>query len=193
MPDYILLMHDDADADDAAWTPYLDGLRRRGLDRNTLVVVHGDHGEAFEQHPGNIGHTFFIYDENVRVPLIFALPGATPRQVRVTGVTSLIDVTPTVLDLLGLPASAEHQGVSALRPGARTSLFFTDYSLGWLGLRDGCHKYLYEIGSRRSKLFDVCRDPDERTDVSPDEAGRVARYRDRVERWAAAQRERVKG
>jgi arylsulfatase A-like enzyme len=153
------------------------------------VIVHGDHGEAFEQHPGNAGHTFFIYDENVRVPLMIAVPGATPRQVRVRAVTSLVDVVPTMLDLLGLPPSAQHQGVSALQPGSRAALFFTDYSLGWLGLRDGCRKYLYEIGSARSKLFDVCRDPEETIDLSELDQVRVSRYRDRVERWAAAQKD----
>jgi lipoteichoic acid synthase len=173
----------------------LEGLHARNLDRTTLVIVYGDHGEAFEQHPGNIGHTFFIYDENVRVPLMIAVPGATLQQVRVPAVTSLIDVMPTILDLLGLPPSPGQQGVSALRPGARLSLFFTDYSLGWLGLRDGCRKYLYEIGSGRSKLFDVCRDPDETHDMSmsADESTRVAGYRARVERWASATKSSLEG
>ena len=62
----------------------LDGLRERGLDRRTLVVVFGDHGEAFGQHPGNFGHTQFIYEENVRVPLIVAglTDDASARRVR---------------------------------------------------------------------------------------------------------------
>ena len=179
---YLNALHDG----DAALGTLFDGLRARGLDRNTMVIVYGDHGEGFGQHPGNAGHTFFIFDENVRVPLLIALPGVTPHQARVAAVTSLIDVVPTMLDLLGLPASGQHQGVSALQPGARMSLFFTDYSLGWLGLRDGCRKYLYEIGSGRSKLFDVCRDPDELNDASALDAARVAHYRERVERWAAA-------
>ena len=99
-----------------------------------------------------------------------------------------MDVWPTMLDLLGLPPSAEHQGVSALRPGTRMSLFFTDYSLGWLGLRDGCRKYMYEIGSGRSKLFDVCRDQDEMSDTSAADSTRVSKYRRHVEQWAAAQK-----
>ena len=70
------------------------------------------------------------------------------------------------------------------------ALFFTDYSLGWLGLVDGCWKYLYEIDSRRSRLFDVCADPDEIQDRSsfPD---RTSAYRAHLERWAAAQRAAV--
>jgi lipoteichoic acid synthase len=68
---------------DAALGTLLKGLRDRGLDRETLIVAYGDHGEAFGQHPGNSGHTLFIYDENIRVPLIIAAPGAIREQVRI--------------------------------------------------------------------------------------------------------------
>ena len=49
--------------------------------------------------------------------------------------------------------------VRLLRPEPRMALFFTDYSIGWLGLADGCWKYLFEMDSNRSRLFDVCGDP----------------------------------
>src|SRR5687767_15399180 len=42
---------------DAALGKFLDGLKSRGLDTNTIFVIHGDHGEAFGQHEGNYGHT----------------------------------------------------------------------------------------------------------------------------------------
>jgi hypothetical protein len=71
-----------------------------------------------------------------------------------------------------------------LAPGARMSLFFTDYSMGWLGLRDGCWKYQLETSSRRSRLFDVCRDPGEQNDLAPAETERVNAYRGRIESWA---------
>jgi sulfatase-like protein len=164
----------------------LDGLRGRGLDSQTLIVVFGDHGEAFGQHDGNYGHSIFIYEENVRVPLVIAQPGATP--LKVGRVASVIDIAPTILDLIGLPAAPRHEGTSLLEPRGRMALFFTDYTLGWLGLRDGCWKFLYEVESRRSRLFDVCADPAETADRSRSEPARVAAYRDRVERWSAAQR-----
>ena len=171
----------------------VDGLRARRLYNHTIFVVFGDHGEAFEQHPGNAGHTFFVYDENIHVPLLIAVPGVTDQQLRSPGVASLIDVAPTVLDALGLPLSPQHQGSSLLRPGRRMALFLTDYSLGWLGLRDGCFKYMFEIDAARSKLFDVCRDPREAADMSASglERARVERYRDRVQQWSAAVRRSV--
>jgi hypothetical protein len=63
------------------------------------------------------------------------------------------------------------------------ALFFTDYSIGWLGLRDACWKYIYDMDSRRSKLFDVCVDPGERDDKSRAQPERVRIYRSNLEQW----------
>jgi hypothetical protein len=177
---------------DAALGEFLNGLRSRKLDDRTLFVVHADHGEAFGQHPDNFAHSLFIYDENIRVPYLIAAPGLLSAHVRATHVASVIDTTPTVLDLLGYPAAVDHQGSSLLGPGTRPAFFFTDYSLGWLGLRDSCWKYLYEVDSDRSKLFDVCNDPDEKRDRSPEFEARVQVYRGQAQRWAAAQQAAVR-
>jgi Sulfatase len=176
---------------DATLGMLVDGLRRRGLLENTLFVVFGDHGEAFGEHSGNFAHTLFIQEENVRIPLVIAAPGAIKKPVRVSRIASVIDVAPTVLDLLGLPAQALHQGASLLPADSRIALFYTDYSIGWLGLADGCWKYLYEIDSRRSRLFDVCADPGETVDRASEHQGRVVAYRDRVIAWAGAQKELI--
>jgi arylsulfatase A-like enzyme len=171
---------------DRALARLLDGLRRRGLDRSTMLVVVGDHGEAFGQHPNNAGHTLFIYDENVRVPFVVALPWLIHEQTRLPIVASLIDVGVTIRDLVGDDAaSTGEDGRSILAPGGRMALFFTDYARGWLGLRDGCWKYLFETDASRSKLFDVCADPGETRDRAADEAARVDAYRDRLLAWAS--------
>jgi len=176
---------------DAALGELFSGLRARKLDGRTLIVVQGDHGEAFGQHPDNFAHSMFIYDENIRVPYLIAAPGLITDHVRSAGVASVIDTPPTILDLLGYPVPAQHQGRSLLRSETRPAFFYTDYSLGWLGLRDSCWKYLYEIDSDRSKLFDVCSDPDEVRNRSGDFEARAHEYRVRVQRWASAQRDAV--
>jgi hypothetical protein len=177
---------------DTALGALVDGLQARHLDGNTVFIVFGDHGEAFGEHPGNFAHTLFIHEENVRVPFVIAAPGAIRTPVRVMSrIASVIDAGPTVLDLLGLPAQDAHQGASLLRPEPRMALFYTDYSIGWLGLADGCWKYLYELDSRRSRLFDLCADPEETRDRVADEPERVTFYRDRVVAWAAAQKDLV--
>ena len=172
---------------DAALGALLNGIRSRGLDRKTLLVVYGDHAEAFGQHEGNAGHTLFLYEENVRVPLILAMPGIQERGLRVRRTASLIDTALTILDLLGLAVPAGFQGHSLLQPGNRMALFFTDYSLGFLGLRDGCWKYIYELDSRRSKLFDLCADSGERNDLSTQFPQKVKAYTRILQEWIAAQ------
>ncbi len=176
---------------DAAFGALVGGLRERGLLENTLFVVFGDHGEAFGEHPGNFAHTLFIHEENVRIPLVIAAPGGIEKPLRVSTIASVIDIAPTLLDLLGLPPQSLHQGASLLPAESRMALFYTDYSLGWLGLVDGCWKYLYEIDSRRSRLFDVCADPGEKVDRAAEHNDRVSAYRERVIAWAGAQKDLV--
>jgi glucan phosphoethanolaminetransferase (alkaline phosphatase superfamily) len=172
---------------DQALGSLLDGLRARHLGDRTLVILFGDHGEAFNQHAGNYGHSLFIYEENIRVPLVVSMPGLASGM-RVRRTASVIDITPTILDLLGLPAAPRHEGASLLVPRDRMALFYTDYSIGWLGLRDGCWKFIHEVESKRSRLYDVCVDPEEIVDRSGGDPTLVEAYRDRLERWSAAQR-----
>ena len=77
-------------------------LEHDGLLANTLVVLVSDHGEEFLEH-GQVMHGLAQYEESVRVPFLLWGPGV-PRDVRVPESVSLVDVMPTVLDLLGMPA-----------------------------------------------------------------------------------------
>lgn len=165
----------------------LAGLRSRGLDTSTVVVVVGDHGEAFGQHEGNYGHTLEVYEENVRVPMMFAVPGVAPQ--RISRIASLIDLAPTILELSGMRAPRQYQGTSLLDPAERMALFFTDYSLGLIGARDGCAKIVYEISSRRARTFDVCADPSEQRAAT---VPSVELYTQRLTNWVSAQVARVR-
>ena len=71
------------------------------------------------------------------------------------------------------------------------ALFYTDYSRGLLGLRDGRWKYICELDSGRSKLFDLTSDADETKDLAARHPERVKAYRRHLQRWAAAQRDLV--
>ena len=178
---------------DESMAALINGLRARGLEERTMFVIFGDHGEAFGQHDGNFGHSLFLYDENIRVPYLIAAPGLIKDSLPVTSPISLIDTAPTVLDLLGIGAPVDYQGLSALQPRSTTALFYTDYSLTFMGLRDGRWKYLYEMESGRSKLFDIVADADETTDLASIHLDRVETYRARVREWASAQKALIKG
>jgi len=173
---------------DAVLGEFLEGLKARRLFKETLFIIFGDHGEAFGQHTGNFGHTLFIYEENVRVPYLIVAPELIRKQTRVSRTASLIDTAPTILDLLGLQIPSDYQGSSLLQQSRRMALFLTDYSLGFLGLRDGRWKFIYELESGRAKLFNLSIDPDETKNLASGEPGTVEAYRTRLQRWAAAQR-----
>jgi hypothetical protein len=173
---------------DASLGTLMEGLRTRGLDQKTLWIVMGDHGEAFGQHEGNYGHTFQLYEENVHVPFLVAAPGLIARQIRSLQVVSLIDAAPTVLALTGLPAPGNYQGRSMLDTEPRMALFFADYSLGLLGLRDGARKYIYELNSGRSRLFNLEADPREQTDLAASYPNEARWYAGNLRSWSAAQK-----
>jgi phosphoglycerol transferase MdoB-like AlkP superfamily enzyme len=176
---------------DAALGQFLEGLRQRRLDRQTLFLILGDHGEAFGEHPGNHGHTLCIWEENLRVPYLIAAPGLIEESLSVRRLASLIDTAPTVLDLLDLPIPSTYQGHSLLDAQSGMALFCTDYSIGLLGLRDGDWKMIHELETGRSRLFDLRTDPEEQQDLSPLHAERTEVYRDHLLRWAVAQKYRI--
>jgi arylsulfatase A-like enzyme len=169
----------------------VEGLRDRGLDRNTLWLIYGDHGEAFRQHEGNYGHTFFLYDENVHVPLLVAASGLINHIRHVRRVVSLVDVAPTILDLAGVRVPDNYEGRTVLDPDPRMALFFADYSLGFLGLRDGPWKFIAETRSSHAELYDLSRDPGETLNVAVANPAIAAAYTGVVRSWSAAQRQRI--
>jgi choline-sulfatase len=88
----------------------LAALRQDGLDRRTLVIVAGDHGEGLEQH-GEPTHGYLIYDSTMHVPLILYNRTLFGRpRIIADRVVGLADITPTVLDLLGIPAPGPFDG-----------------------------------------------------------------------------------
>jgi arylsulfatase A-like enzyme len=99
--------------DDTTLTALLDRLEARGLARDTLVVFTSDHGEAFGEH-GRFLHDD-VHEETVRVPLVLRFPGRLPAGRRIAAQAAVLDVMPTVLDLLHVPAPPSLQGRS-LRP-----------------------------------------------------------------------------
>jgi arylsulfatase A-like enzyme len=97
----------------------LDEIEALGLSDRTLVVLTSDHGEAFGEHR-RLGHSFSGYQEVVRVPLVLRGPGV-PAGLRVETPVSLVDVTPTILDWMGISPLELSQGISlvpALRGGS---------------------------------------------------------------------------
>jgi len=97
----------------------LDGLEAAGKLDRTLFVFTADHGEELYDHNGYLYHACSVYQTTLHVPLAMAAPGLLPAGARVPQTVELIDVLPTMLDLLGLPKPGEQHGRSLLRYLAR--------------------------------------------------------------------------
>ena len=85
-------------------------LERRGFLDDAFVIVTADHGEEFWDH-GNLTHGITLYNESVRVPLLVLGPGVAKGR-RVEENVSLVDLAPTLVDLLGLPREPRFEGRS---------------------------------------------------------------------------------
>ena len=158
----------------AAWrhVGLLDRLDGLGLTRNTLVVFTSDHGEAFAEH-GRFGHDD-LHGETLRVPLVFRFPGRLAAGRRVAGRARLLDVMPTVLDLLGVPAPPAVQGRSLVpmlggqpdHTGVDEAV--SEYDQRWAGrvhesVRRG--RLCYIVEDEYEHLFDLVDDPAETNDL----------------------------
>ncbi len=89
----------------------IERLRELGIDRETLLVFTGDHGEEFFEH-GRMFHGQSTYGELANVPLILWQPGTLPGGLRVRDTVETIDLMPTLLELTGLEGPAGMQGSS---------------------------------------------------------------------------------
>lgn len=195
--------HNDLFLGDQALGQLRDGIARRGLADQIVWVVSGDHGEAFHQHPGNFAHTLFLYEENVHVPLVIAAPGLPAlsalrgdarRPLAVSKVASVIDIAPTLLSLCGIPVPPRYQGRSLLGGnGDGVARFLIDHAMFQVGLRQGRWKFIHEMESGRSQLFDVEADPAERRDLAREHPQRVTRYRDHLRAFTLRQRASIAG
>ena len=144
---------------------FLDELRAHGLYDDAIIVALADHGEALGEH-GERGHGIFLYDPTIHVPLLFKLPRGRSGGERIDARAGLVDVMPTILQVLGFPLPRTVQGQSLLKPGGNKTLdraiyAETDYpqQFGWSSLhslRTG--KYLF-ISAPRKELYDEKTDP----------------------------------
>ena len=96
---------------DAEITRLVTELRQRRLLEKSLLIVHADHGEEFRDHGGEF-HATTLYDEVASVPFLLRLPNAESGGRVITPPVSLVDLTPTIVDLLGIRTTATFAGRS---------------------------------------------------------------------------------
>ena len=156
-----------------AWTDTLIGrlleaLSERGLYDEAMILVVSDHGEGLGDHV-ETEHGLLLYRETLQVPLIVKVPGQSRGRVR-RDTVGLIDVMPTVLDVVGeaAPASPGRSLLLAapeIARGLYAETFFPRYQYGFSPMRSAIRGDLHFIEAPRPELFDLERDPGERSNL----------------------------
>jgi choline-sulfatase len=177
-------------------------LQRRGLLDRALVVFTADHGESLREH-GESTHGYFVYQSTLRVPLIIRWPKQSSFPARVDKPVSLLDVAPTVLQILGFSRPAEFQGRNLLGPisrpasgaakGSAPEEIYSEslYPHAHFGtsalrtLRVGSYKY---IQAPRPEFYDLVRDPAEKQNLYESQKSLALSFRHRIESLRARYR-----
>ena len=159
---------------------FRETLQREGWWDRSIVIVTADHGEGLGEH-GESDHGYFVYESTLHVPLVVHWPaGSPPLAGRVTQPVGLIDVAPTILDVLKVPKPASFAGRSLLDSSERPVIGESTYGrdcFGWAPLRTvrvGAMKY---IEAPRPELFNLEKDPRELTNLLKSDPGAAARLK----------------
>lgn len=149
----------------------LETVERGGIANDTIVVLTSDHGDYLGDHNLS-GKSDIPYDGAMRIPLIFRGPGV-PQGVAVRGLVEMVDVMPTLLELLGLPLPKGNQGISlkeALHGGKGKDAVYQQGLRNRI-LRTEKAKYCHWVNGDEV-LFDLEKDPDELRNIAQDASAR---------------------
>ncbi len=168
----------------------LEALLKSGAADQTMVVFLADHGEGMASHHLVTKYGAF-YEETNRVPLFFALPGGDQAS-RIGGVTSLLDLVPTLLDYAELPCPDGLEGISLMpqitgvKPhSGRTAAVaewydeFRDYTVPGRMICDEDYKYICYLEPDSEELYDMRNDRYEKTNLAgkPEYSPILEKYR----------------
>jgi arylsulfatase A-like enzyme len=153
-------------------------LGNLGIADNTILCVVGDHGEAFGEH-GLLGHERIAFDEVLHVPFCLRAPFSVETGVKITEPASSVDLTPTLLGLLGFETEPIGlDGVDLLKPVQKDRrVYFTTWMHeGPAGFINGNRKFIYNPTDKTTCVYDLNADPKElnRIELPPQKAGRIA-------------------
>jgi arylsulfatase A-like enzyme len=158
----------------------------------SVIILAADHGEEFDEHGGRY-HGKTLYDEQVRIPLIIAVPEVGPAVVE--GPAELVDVAPTVLGLLDIPIPMRMRGTDlgpwlSERPPPSDGLGLAFAEVDELRMAASARdKLLCNVDQGACAYYDLTTDPREQTNLADARPQRVAELQARLDRWLASQRQ----
>jgi arylsulfatase A-like enzyme len=166
-----------------------DTLRQSGLADNTIVVVVGDHGQAFGYPHDSYLQGRTVYEEDVQVPLLVWYPRRYAAPQRAPMIGGHIDLAPTIAELAGIPPAPDWQGRSLFdSERAPRAYFYVAQDEFKLAVREGGWKYILDLRRGTDELYDLNHDPTEQHNLAADQQERCTRLRQRLAAWAEANR-----
>jgi arylsulfatase A-like enzyme len=182
---YLNVLHET----DRQMSRVFEAVRRAGRLNDTLILVTGDHGQAFGYPHESFMQGRTIYDEDVRVPLLLWLPRKYKAPARATTVGSHVDLAPTIAELAGLPAAPDWQGRSLFdSQRASRAYFYVAEDEFMLGVREERWKYILNVRDGTEELFDLTLDPGEQRNVGALHPEICVSLRRRLAAWTEANR-----
>jgi tetratricopeptide (TPR) repeat protein len=172
---------------DAIVGRFLDMLRQRGLYDKAIIILLSDHGEGLGEH-GEMEHGVFVYRESIQVPLLIKLPANRMGGETVRDVASLVDLVPTILELLSIdaPASLDGSHLFAVSDGTARTVYAESYyprlHFGWHELHALIGDTHHFIDASAVELYDVATDSAQLTNVAEENRRVVAAMRAEVSR-----------
>jgi phosphoglycerol transferase MdoB-like AlkP superfamily enzyme len=150
----------------------------------TIFCVIGDHGEAFGEH-NLLGHERIAFDEVLRIPFCIKAPFFVEAGMRVESMISSVDLTPTLLGLLGFETQyAGFDGINALAPLSQNRRI---YFSGWMqegpaGFIEGGLKYIHNPVNKTVSAYDIANDPLEEVGIELTEK-QVTKIAEEIDEW----------
>jgi arylsulfatase A-like enzyme len=144
----------------------LAAIEEMGLADATMLVVLSDHGERFGEH-GKVLHGW-VTCEVARVPLVMKFPLSVLAGRRVPGQVELIDVVPTVLEFMDIPARPDMHGrslMTVIREGGSTGPAFTEAGRHCAVRSDGW-MFSHDFDTRETQVYNLNADPLETTNIA---------------------------
>ncbi|MCC6397964.1 MAG: sulfatase [Bacteroidetes bacterium] len=188
--EFMLAMYDDCIRKvDFAAGELFQYLKDHGLYDPALIIVTADHGEAFGEH-GRYMHGD-IYEHNIHVPLLIKFPQQQFGGTRVADMAFLMDLYPTVLDVLGMdiPEGLDGRSLLAALQGQAPEhemLYATRGS--WRGMRTDSDKLIRELVHDKTEYYNIAQDPAELSNRAEEQPERVSAMQGLLEQFFAPAR-----
>jgi choline-sulfatase len=166
MMSYAISLYDSEISEtDECLNDFFAELKNNGFYNNSIIILTADHGEEFMEH-GRIDHSQ-LYDEVVHVPLIIRIPNVKGNTVY--SLAELVDIMPTVLSLLKIPAPFYAQGENALLRAQKKFTFSQFQNMKRLNSAN----WSLIVNNNKSELYDIVNDPLQTKDIAKEKPDTV--------------------